>query len=217
MENTVKERLKQYLRVNRITQEKFCNSVGVAPTYVSNIRRGIQPDKLARIQQAYPDLNIEWLVTGRGNMLNNSISTNIDDSTASQENLVRVIPIAAHGGMLTNFDIDSIEGVKCETIISPIAGAELAISVTGSSMEPSYPNGSRVLIKSINHNAYIAWGEVYVIDTCNGTLLKELQPGKSEEYIRCVSHNPDERYKPFEVPLSEVRKIYKVLACITLR
>ncbi len=216
MENTVKERLKLYLRINRITQEKFCNSVGVAPTYVSNIRKGIQPDKLTRIQQAYPDLNIEWLVTGRGEMLN-STPTTTEDTTDTQENIVRVIPIAAHGGMLTNFDIDSIEGVKCETIISPIAGAELAISVTGSSMEPSYPNGSRVLIKSINHNAYIAWGEVYVIDTCNGTLLKELQPGQNEGYVKCVSHNPDERYKPFEVPLAEVRKIYKVLACITLR
>lgn len=72
MENTVKERLKQYLRINRITQEKFCNSVGVAPTYVSNIRKGIQPDKLARIQECYPDLNIEWLVTGKGDMLNSS-------------------------------------------------------------------------------------------------------------------------------------------------
>ena len=114
MENTVKERLKLYLRINRITQEKFCNSVGVAPTYVSNIRKGIQPDKLTRIQQAYPDLNIEWLVTGRGEMLN-STPTTTEDTTDTQENIVRVIPIAAHGGMLTNFDIDSIEGVKCES------------------------------------------------------------------------------------------------------
>lgn len=198
----------------------FSDAIGVSNAYISSIKRSIQPDKLAKIQECYPDLNIEWLVTGRGEMLNNSpVNTLVAQASVepAQENLVRVIPIAAHGGMLTNFDIDGIEGVKCETIISPIAGAELAISVTGSSMEPSYPNGSRVLIKGINHNAYIAWGEVYVIDTCNGTLLKELQPGKTEEYIRCVSHNPDERYKPFEVPLSGVRKIYKVLACITLR
>lgn len=213
----MKQRITEYLKLKCISKLEFANAIGVSHSYLTSMRKGMQPDKLARIQQCYPDLNIEWLVTGRGEMLNNPLPTHIEDNTASQENLVRVIPIAAHGGMLTNFDIDSIEGVKCETIISPIAGAELAISVTGSSMEPSYPNGSRVLIKSINHNAYIAWGEVYVIDTCNGTLLKELQPGKNEEYIKCVSHNPDERYKPFEVPLSEVRKIYKVLACITLR
>lgn len=194
--------LKEFREINKMTQKDAALFFSVNQSFISQIETGKCP-----MPQSFLDI-----IKKSDKLIPNTLP-----AEPAQENLVRVLPIAAHGGMLTNFDIDGIEGVKCETIISPIAGAELAISVTGSSMEPSYPNGSRVLIKGINHNAYIAWGEVYVIDTCNGTLLKELQPGKSEEYIRCVSHNPDERYKPFDVPLSEVRKIYKVLACITLR
>lgn len=211
----MKQRIKEYLKYKRITQNEFSASIGVSNAYIPSIRNSIQPDKLLRIQALYPDLNIEWLVTGKGAMLNDT--TGRSELAPIPDNSVLVLPLAAHGGSLTNFDTEGIEARQCETIISPIAGAELAISVTGDSMTPAYPNGSRVLIKSINHNAYIAWGEVYVIDTTNGTLLKELQPGRTSAYVKCVSLNPDERYKPFEVPLSEVRKIYRVLACITLR
>lgn len=73
MENTVKERLKYFLRIKGITYEDFGKAIGVATAYVSNIRKGIQPDKIAKIQESYPDLNIEWLLTGKGEMLNSSV------------------------------------------------------------------------------------------------------------------------------------------------
>lgn len=68
----IKDRIKQYLKFKRISQSEFSASIGVSNAYIPSIRRGIQPDKIARIQVAYPDLNIEWLITGRGEMLNRS-------------------------------------------------------------------------------------------------------------------------------------------------
>ncbi|RKT01047.1 helix-turn-helix domain-containing protein [Chryseobacterium defluvii] len=66
---TVKERLKFYLKNKKISQGKFAESINVSSGYVNAIRKSIQPDKLTLIKNIYTDLNIDWLLTGDGEML----------------------------------------------------------------------------------------------------------------------------------------------------
>ena len=66
----MKQRIKEYLKYKGVKIIEFSAKIGVSNAYISSIKKSIQPDKLTRIQECYPDLNIEWLVTGRGNMLN---------------------------------------------------------------------------------------------------------------------------------------------------
>lgn len=72
---TVRERLKFYLKENNISQNAFADSINVSSGYVNAIRKSIQPDKLSIIKSKYPNLNIDWLLTGDGEMYtyNNSI------------------------------------------------------------------------------------------------------------------------------------------------
>ena len=70
METTVKQRLLSFLKFMRYTQTEFCGKLGVSNAYISSIRKSIPPEKLSAISAQYPDLNIEWLLTGNGNMLN---------------------------------------------------------------------------------------------------------------------------------------------------
>lgn len=65
---TVRERLKFYLKENNISQHAFADSINVSSGYVNAIRKSIQPDKLSIIKEKYPDLNIDWLLTGDGEM-----------------------------------------------------------------------------------------------------------------------------------------------------
>lgn len=65
----VKERLKEYLDYKRISMRQFTIAIGVSPSYVSNINKSIQPDKIDSITNIYPDLNTGWLLTGEGEML----------------------------------------------------------------------------------------------------------------------------------------------------
>lgn len=69
MQNTVKERLTSYLKAKRISQSEFGRTIGVSSAYVSSIRKSIDKDKLRLIQEAYPDLNQNWLLYGEGDML----------------------------------------------------------------------------------------------------------------------------------------------------
>ena len=73
MDNTsVKDRLTSYLSTKKISKSEFGRTIGVSTSFVTAIRKSIQPDKVASIAQYYPDLNIQWLLTGEGTMLNSS-------------------------------------------------------------------------------------------------------------------------------------------------
>ena len=74
MENTIRERLIEFIKYKQITTRMFERSIDVSNGYVSKITGTIGADKLHRISVEYPQLNIEWLMTGEGDMLNNVVT-----------------------------------------------------------------------------------------------------------------------------------------------
>ena len=74
MESTVKTRLQDFIAALGISERQFCISIDVSPAYVSTISKSIQPDKLSRISEQYPQLDLGWLLTGRGEMLRSDVS-----------------------------------------------------------------------------------------------------------------------------------------------
>lgn len=65
----VRERLTAYIRIKNINISQFEKAIGVSSGYVNNISKSIQPDKLQAISDHFSDLNIEWLLIGKGGML----------------------------------------------------------------------------------------------------------------------------------------------------
>ena len=161
------------------------------------------------------DLNPQWLIMGKGQMLIDQ-ENDIPKENQDYVNLIPLLPVSAQGGSFNDFVI-SVKNSDCEKIISPIKGADFAITVAGDSMTPEYPNGSILLIKKIDEKAFIEWGKVYVLDTCNGTVVKQIEPGDYDGELTCVSLNPS--YKPFKVPMTEevLYGMYKVLMCMSLK
>jgi phage repressor protein C with HTH and peptisase S24 domain len=94
----------------------------------------------------------------------------------------------------------------------------LSIIVSGNSMAPEYPSGSQAFIKKIDGNIFIEWGRDYVLDTSNGIVLKRIVAPEKEGYLRCLSINPDQKtYAPFDISMSEVYGIYRIVFCMSLK
>ena len=66
---TVKNRVKAYCEAIQMTVSAFEKSIGVANGYVNSISKSIGIDKVSLILEKYPNINIEWLLTGKGDML----------------------------------------------------------------------------------------------------------------------------------------------------
>lgn len=215
----IKERVSQYLEYKGISDYRFEKDLGLSKGYW-NKAKNPSYEILMRICGIYTDISPEWLLTGEGKMLKDDLAQQGNEVAVAPvevmmpKNLVPLIPLFAQGGRLNDFT-QAVKPIDCEKVISPIKGAEFAITVTGDSMSPEYPNGAQVLIKRIDEKAFIDWGRVYVLDTCNGIVIKQIMPASEESKVKCVSINP--KYPPFEVSLQDVFGLYRVLMCMSLK
>lgn len=140
--------------------------------------------------------------------------TDASEQVDSPQDSILVIPTGARAGTIADF-CDSVNKHECEKITSPIKGADYAIQVTGDSMSPDYPSGSMILIKQINEKAFIEWGKVYVLDTENGAVIKQIRKTENPQVIECVSINKD--YQSFTMETKYIRGWYRVLMVLALK
>lgn len=211
---TTKARLEEFIRFKGLATSRFESMCHLSNGYVRNLKNQVGDEKLNNILSAFPELSKVWLLTGEGEMLNTDAPVVEQRKQESEENegkLIPLLPLSAEGGSLDGFDNLGVSLPDCEVIYSPIKDADMAITVSGKSMEPDYPEGCRVVVKRINHALFIEWGREYVLDTANGIVLKTLEPSDDPNFIRCTSLNPDQRrYAPFEIPKESVRGVYRV-------
>lgn len=77
------KRLQQFLAAENISQSQLADTLGVARASVSHIVAGRNKpgfDFIERLLTHYPDLNLEWLISGRGRMYRNDTKTAPDAS-----------------------------------------------------------------------------------------------------------------------------------------
>lgn len=203
---SVKDRLLEYIRREGISVREFEKKSKLSNGYLRSLNNSPSIDKMGGILDANPNLNRIWLLTGEGDMLVGGVQ--------KEEGVEKIplLPVSAIGGNL-NDDDPTVMLHECESILSPIKNAQLAIRVSGDSMYPRYPNGSMVFVREIDHSIFIEWGSYYVLNTTNGTIIKRVFRGDNNA-IECRSINPD--YPTFSVPISEVRKMYKILGALHL-
>lgn len=211
MGNTVKERLKSFLRNENIKATDFCNAIGVSQGYIAGMRESIQPDKLKSIAIKYPNLDLGWLLTGEGDMLKGE-KDNMLEPISDYETRPR-IPYTAAAGRLS----EALEGVtKEQCVMVPVVRSfptyDFSIIVNGDSMLPEYKSGDEIACKRINDSRFIQWGRAHVLDTTQGIVIKCLYD--DGDSIRCVSFNS--LYPPFSIPKEEVYSISLVVGQLRL-
>lgn len=205
------------LNDNRVTVE-----CGLSQGLLNQARSGksdLGQKAIDKILRKYQDINKIWLITGEGEMINGESNPIIDRSEKEknrQIEYIRLLPLYAQGGSLNDFSA-AVSDYDCEMLISPVKGASFAMQVSGDSMSPEYPNGSRIIIKKIDETSFIEWGRVYVLDTNNGSVIKIIVPSDREDCVRCLSINKDPIYAPFDVPKSSINGIYRVMMCMAMK
>ena len=220
------DRFDKYMKYKGLNDNKVTIQLALSVGTLGKSRksdRDLSDKVVEKILNFYTDLNRVWLLTGEGEMIKNNLppqqyyggDNEKQKAGEPQMFIVPLMPISAKGGTLDEFSRSILEN-DCEKVLSPIKGADFAITVCGDSMSPDYPSGCHILIKKIEERAFIDWGKVFVLDTVNGTIIKKLMPVADDpSKIRCISINPE--YPPYEISLEYVRGIYRVLMCMALK
>ena len=216
------KKIDQLLNLLNVNAKSFSEALGYErPQIIYDIQKGktkrISPILADKIVSVFPTVNRAWLLADEGEMLRTTevaeaADENGDSVGAVSPHLVPLIPDEAFAGPLENLGRESVMMHNCKLVVSPIPGAEFAIQISGDSMEPEIPNGSRVFMRKINDRAFIPWGHTLVIDSENGIYIKKVFPPSQDnpECVEARSANP--KYPPMHIPMESIFGLYRVLA-----
>lgn len=93
MEENIKSRILKFLEYKKLNASQFSQLIGVSRNYVSSMSKSIQPDKLHSISVHFPELNIEWLLIGKGEMLRDNENNN-PQNIEDMEKLLDILRMA---------------------------------------------------------------------------------------------------------------------------
>lgn len=221
----IKQRILLFAASLGISKRDFYTKIGVSRGTLES-KTGITEDVVTKFFATYPEVSIEWLMTGRGEMLANEPVIPVKQqpviaderpvaSLATQPGKgIPLIPIEAMAGALTGEQ--TVLEYECERYVVPVfKGADFLIPVKGSSMYPKYSSGDIVACQRVPmSDLFFQWNKVYVIDTNQGALIKRIKPGSDKEHVLIVSDN--EKYDPFELPISSIHAVALVIGVIRL-
>lgn len=220
---TVKGRLLEFLRHERLSQVEFAERLGVSPTYIGAMRKGLSADKMLRLSELFPRLNREWLAYGVGEMLLDAPQAPAKEKGVAKRrpkeergDLVPLLPVEAFAGSLQEWS-RAVRREECEEIHSPVRQVDFAIRISGDSMEPEFSDGTTLFVRKITDRNFMPWGHPVVFDTSNGVIFKLIYPGDEdaeEPYVEARSLNP--RYPAMRIATDTLHGIYKVCAAVRI-
>lgn len=239
METTVKQRLIEYLKLKGIGQNRFEKMAGLSIGYISKLRIEPSPTKLRGIINAAPDLNQEWLLTGKGEMLVTDVTpmrkSELEEFTETKAGLkfftredgqivmkVPVVPIAALGSPEDEFAelVKEHEGDTVSVVVDSVHhGSYIAFRVDGDSMDDgthdSFERGDIVVVRELSRDKWLPklhfkdW-PYWVVCFGNNVRLKQIVAHDGPT-ITCHSINPSPEYTDFTLNLDDVQRLFNVV------
>lgn len=215
------ERLQEFIKNQGLSVRSFEQAISASDGMIRraiNNKTDIQSKWLSKIADNYPQLNLNWLITGKGDMIISTQNTDMKNEelpvahrTESNEG-IPLIPINAMAGAFTGDQ--SVMEYECDRYIIPsFKGADFLIGMKGSSMYPRYNSGDIVACKRLNlQDLFFQWNKVYVLDTDQGPLIKRIKPGTDKDHVTIVSDNKD--YEPFELAIDHIYHVALVVGVI---
>lgn len=224
MENAINKRVIELIRYLDISGNEFAKRIGIPQTTFSNIINrdsDLKASIIESIINQFGDISLEWLITGKGPMLKSesSIIPRHNDNSVSYK-LVPLLNLDAVGGMHSlNTVSDGLEYTETLIPFTDAQEGDIALIVSGNSMDPTCPAGSKILLREVkNWREYFGFGNIFVIQLIDDRrILKEVRkyPEDSKNYILCKSHN--DKYPEEELPKSMIKSVWKVIKILNER
>ncbi|NDV97409.1 LexA family transcriptional regulator [Dysgonomonas sp. 521] len=228
---TARKRILKYIESKGISKYRFYKDIALSNGYLDK-EGNIGSDICEKISYQYQDLNLEWLITGKGSMLKSNDTPKGYDWKSEDFNKVlepkmtmyklktdyfgidkQLIPyyeIEATAGLNTLFDNQNTQ-VPLDYISIPNAPkCDGALSIRGDSMYPILKAGDIICYKIIKEFQDIRPGEMYVLDIEDNSdrylTVKYIQRSDiSDEYFKLVSQNIN--HQPKEEHKSHIKAL----------
>jgi plasmid maintenance system antidote protein VapI len=210
------EKLKERNEIKSARQ--FALSVDYHPQNLNDIikgKRDVTIDLIKNAVETYK-LNPQYIFTGLGSMfLEEDIQQSASAKPQASLEKILYVPTAAHAGYTEQF----LDPVFMEDLISFSLpdykfqhGTYRCFDVVGDSMEPSLYAGDKVVCSFMDSNNFyssVRNNLVYVVVLEGAVVVKRvINKIKEQKTLLLISDN--NYFKPYEVPIEEVKEIWHV-------
>lgn len=207
--STIHERIRELIDTSANGRNSnFASKIGVSEANIRSYLKGVVPkaDTLEKIVSSY-DVNADWLLTGRGSMLNT------DKPAVSNDPLI--------GKPYFNVDFEGgfTELVNSQTrvpatsiVVQGFEKADLWCNVTGHSMEPKINHGDIIALHKCTLDD-VQYGEIYAVVLDTIRTIKILRRASTPDNLLFVPINTD--YDPQEYPKTRIQHIFEVIGSIS--
>ena len=233
----IKERLVEYLKIKNIKKVHFEKSINVSNGYVNNIVKNIPYEKLSIIKELYPDLNIDWLQFGEGEMIKLQ-GKSLDANFEKNDDQWQMVQEESENYKIKNeekfkpvpyYNVDFSGGWSSEDVFANVRPdffinnpefqrSDFACNLVGKSISSIIPDGAVVGFKVIDDwKTYFPQNELYGIITKNEfRTVKIVRRNKENNTLILVPAPSTEFSERFcteeEIPEEYVIKFFQVIA-----
>lgn len=216
----IKQNILLYLAQKGVSPYEFYKESGVTRGILQQ-NNGISEDNIARFLAYAPDVSVEWLITGRGEMFS-TMQEKKQEKSVSEEELPKVSYNPTIGKPY--YDVDFLGGfneivnsqVTIPTnniVIQGFEKADFWCNVTGHSMEPKINHGDIIALHKCTLED-IQYGEIYAVVLDTLRTIKILRRASDPKTLRFVPINTID-YDEQEYPVERIMNVFEVIGSIS--
>lgn len=211
--NMINKRMTELINaVSNGNKRAFSQLVGVSPTVIENIvgtRQG-KPgyELLEKILFAIENINIDWLLTGRGSMLRTEVASISLEPTAG----VPYYNVDFIGGF-GELDNDQTRNPDHNIVFKQYEDATLWCNITGHSMAQKINHGDIIALRECRLED-VLYGEIYAVVMDTLRTVKILRKSQDPNKFRFVPINTAE-FDEQEFEKNRIIRIFEVLGSIS--
>lgn len=216
----IKQNILLYLAQKGVSPYEFYKESGVTRGILQQ-NNGISEDNIARFLTYAQDISVEWLITGRGEMLS-TMQEKKQEKSDSEEKLPKVSYNPAIGKPY--YDVDFLgwfnEIVNSQVtiptnniVIQGFEKADFWCNVTGHSMEPKINHGDIIALHKCTLED-IQFGEIYAVVLDTLRTIKILRRSADPKKLRFVPINTTD-YDEQEYPVERIMNVFEVIGSIS--
>lgn len=219
----IKQRILFFAGTLGISKRDFYAKIGVSRGTLES-KTGITEDVVTKFFATYPEVSVEWLMIGEGEMLKNSPSCK--EKKQENSDLVEKIPEVSYNPAIGKpyYDVDFLGGfneifnsqVSIPTnniVIQGFEKADFWCNVTGHSMEPKINHGDIIALHKCTLED-IQYGEIYAVVLDTLRTIKILRRSTDPKKLRFVPINTTD-YDEQEYPIERIMNVYEVIGSIS--
>ena len=235
------DRIHDYIHYKGLSMRSFEAQAGLTNGIISTAlkrKTDISWESVSKIIDTYKEIDIEWLITGNGQMLkidNEYIPLpSITQPATPVEREELSLPCSEefeyvnndNGGKVpivnelsfATYDPDDPSTLKAEEYyyIKDFRNADFMMRVAGDYMYPKYKPGDLIACRYTPFDGYYQWGKTYALLTCHQGILV----GRVYEHINntcfVILKTDNPSYPDWNIPIDEIARSAAVIGSISL-